>query len=69
MGFFDACNLGVMCSIGAGCVDYSSIFSALDSMKYDGWVTIEQERDPKDSAGTLEDLRDSHGYLIDSLKG
>ncbi|MBF9016966.1 MULTISPECIES: TIM barrel protein [unclassified Oceanispirochaeta] len=69
MGFFDACNLGVMCSIGAGCVDYNSIFSALDGMKYDGWVTIEQERDPKNSAGTLEDLRNSHGYLIDSLKG
>lgn len=68
IGFFDACNLGVMCSIGAGCVDYNSIFKALEDIKYKGWVTIEQERDPKDSAGTLEDIRRSNRYLIDALK-
>ncbi len=63
MGFFDACKLGVMCSIGKGCVDYKSVFAALDETGYEGWITIEQERDPKDSAGTLEDVKSSFEYL------
>jgi len=63
MGFFDACKIGVMCSIGKGCVDYNSVFSMLQEIDYSGWITIEQERDPSDSAGTLTDLQGSLNYL------
>lgn len=63
MGFFDACKQGVMCSIGKGCVNYDSVFAALKKANYNGWVTIEQERDPRESAGALQDVRDSYNYL------
>ena len=68
LGFFDACKLGVMCSIGRGAVDYGTVFSILDELSYEGWVTIEQERDPRDFGGALEDLKTSYNYLINSLK-
>lgn len=63
MGFFDACKIGVMCSIGKGCVDYNQVFAAIDKIGYSGWITIEQERDPNDTSGTLKDLQESLGYL------
>lgn len=64
MGFFDACNLGVMCSIGRGCLDYNSIFKTLKEIDYNGKITIEQERDPKDSKGALKDVKTSFDFLI-----
>jgi len=62
-GFFDACNNKVMCSIGKGCLDYGAIFQALESIGYQNWITVEQERDPLDTLGTLQDLATSHGFL------
>ena len=62
-GFFDACHAGVMCPIGKGCIDYPSIFKVLTEIDYTGWITIEQERDPKEHRKTLDDLRDSQTYL------
>jgi inosose dehydratase len=67
LAFFDACNLGVMCSIGKGCVDYSSVFKALNEIGYDGWITIEQERDPKNYTGALNDIKFSHEFLLKTL--
>jgi len=66
MGFFDACKLGVMCSIGKGCLDYKSILRILDEIGYRGFVTIEQERDPRDSKGTLDDIITSYNYLVNA---
>lgn len=63
MGFFDACKLGVMCPIGLGCVDYTGIFAALHHIGYKGWVTVEQERDPRLQAGVVEDLGRSLQFL------
>jgi len=68
MGFFDACNLGVMCSIGKGCINYKSVLRTLDQIGYSGSVTIEQERDPKDFGGTLIDIRASFDYLAKAGK-
>jgi len=67
MGFFDACLLGVMCSIGKGCVDYKAVKQILDQLGYRGWITIEQERDPKNWKGTLADITESRKFLA-SLK-
>ncbi len=63
LGFFDACNRQVMCSIGKGCLDYHAIFRALETIGYRNWVTVEQERDPRDTFGTLHDLETSHNFL------
>lgn len=61
--FFDACGQGVMCPIGKGIIDYSSINELLKEINYKGWITIEQERDPKNSGTSLQDVSQSFQYL------
>lgn len=61
--FFDACAEGVMCPIGRGCLDYPAIFEVLREIDYRGFITIEQERDPRNSACVLNDLLASRTFL------
>lgn len=61
--FFDACAKGVMCPIGKGIIDYSSINKLLRELDYQGWITIEQERDPRNSGTSLNDVSESFNYL------
>jgi inosose dehydratase len=61
--FFEACGEGVMCPIGRGCIDYPAIRSALGRIGYEGFITIEQERDPRNAGGSLADVRASRDYL------
>ena len=48
--FFDACAAGVMCQIGRGVIDYPRIRQLLQDMAYQGYITVEQERDPAHEA-------------------
>lgn len=61
--FFDACAEGVMCPIGRGNIDYAAIRRLLDEIGYGGYVTIEQERDPRNADGVLADLAASRAFL------
>jgi inosose dehydratase len=61
--FFDACAKGVMCPIGKGVIDYPAIRRLLDEVNYHGYITIEQERDPRNSGGSLGDVMQSLDYL------
>ena len=61
--FFDACAKGVMCPIGRGNIDYAAIHSFLASRGYAGYITIEQERDPRNSGSVLDDLVASRSFL------
>lgn len=61
--FFDACAKGVMCPIGEGLIPYEKIFSFLKQKDYGGFITIEQERDPRDAGSSLEDVGKSLSYL------
>lgn len=61
--FFEACAQGVMCPIGEGCIDYQSIRSLLDELGYEGFITVEQERDPRNASGSLADVKLSRDYL------
>lgn len=61
--FFDACAEGVMCPIGDGCIDYPAIFALLERRGYAGFITVEQERDPRNAQGSLADIRKSRNYL------
>ncbi|KSU79782.1 inosose dehydratase [Fictibacillus enclensis] len=62
--FFDACAKGVMCPIGQGVIDYSSIHRVLKEMDYQGYITIEQERDPRNADSSLRDVKQSYDYLM-----
>lgn len=57
--FFDACAQKVMCPIGKGVVDYGSVGRFLKEVGYQGWITLEQERDPRDSDTSLKDIKES----------
>jgi len=61
--FFDACAKGVMCPIGRGSIDYPAIRTLLTELDYSGYITIEQERDPRNTGSILEDLAASRSFL------
>jgi inosose dehydratase len=61
--FFDACAEGVMCPIGRGRIDYSGLRELLAEIGYGGYITIEQERDPRNADGVLADLAASREFL------
>ncbi|MCZ4072566.1 sugar phosphate isomerase/epimerase family protein [Agrobacterium sp. LMR679] len=63
--FFDACAKGVMCPIGRGSIDYPAIRSFLTELGYGGYITIEQERDPRNAGGILDDLAASRAFLAE----
>lgn len=61
--FFDACGRGVMCPIGTGKIDYPAIRTFLAEKGYGGYITIEQERDPRNTRSILDDLSASRSFL------
>jgi len=61
--FFEACGEGVMCPIGRGCIDYPAIRALLTELGYAGFITVEQERDPRHVGGSLADVKASRDYL------
>jgi inosose dehydratase len=61
--FFEACAQGVMCPIGKGVIDYPAIRECLKRIGYQGYITVEQERDPRHVDGTLSDVKESRDYL------
>lgn len=61
--FFEGCGKGSMCPIGKGCLDYPMIKQALEEIHYSGYITIEQERDPRNSDTSLRDVKESVTYL------
>jgi inosose dehydratase len=61
--FFEACAQGVMCPIGRGVIDYPAIRGLLERIGYAGFITVEQERDPRNAGGSLADVKASRDYL------
>ena len=61
--FFDGCGKGSMCPIGTGVLDYAGIKTALEEIGYSGYITIEQERDPRNADTSLRDVKASVDYL------
>ena len=62
--FFEGCGKGAMCPIGTGMLDYPAIYKLLtEEIHYAGYITIEQERDPRNVATSLRDVKASVDYL------
>ena len=62
--FFEGCGKGSMCPIGEGILDYPAIYKLLtEEIHYNGYITIEQERDPRNVATSLRDVKKSVDYL------
>ncbi len=52
-----------MCPIGRGSIDYPAIRRLLAELGYGGYITIEQERDPRNTGSILDDLAASRAFL------
>ena len=63
IAFFAACAEGVMCPIGKGAIDYTEIRKTLLALGYNGYITVEQERDPRNAGSSLEDVAASRRFL------
>ena len=61
--FFEACARGVMCPIGQGALDYGRIRATLEDIGYQGYITVEQERDPRHADTSLRDVCLSREHL------
>jgi inosose dehydratase len=62
--FLDAVRRGVMCPIGTGMIDYPAIHECLtNELGYEGYITVEQDRDPRNSKKSLADEEKSRDYL------
>ena len=63
IGFYEACFKRLMCPIGDGTLDYSSIRSALMDIDYHGWITLEQDRHPNDTNDVTDCIKKSLAHL------
>lgn len=61
--FFAACAKGVMCPLGRGIIDYPALRMLIRELDYQGYITVEQERDPRHVGGSLADVTESRTYL------
>ncbi|MCF8978104.1 TIM barrel protein [Pseudomonas syringae] len=61
--FFAACAKGVMCPLGRGFIDYPALRTLIRELDYQGYITVEQERDPRHVGGSLADVTESRTYL------
>jgi inosose dehydratase len=48
---------------GRGVIDYPAIRDVLTRIDYQGFITVEQERDPSNAGGSLADVKASREYL------
>ncbi len=53
----------VSMALFGGCIDYPAIRGLLTRIGYAGFITVEQERDPRNAGGSLADVKASRDYL------
>lgn len=63
LDFWQAVASGVFCPVGRGSVPLPALVDELDARGYDGWATVEQDRDASRSAPALPDVVASRRYL------
>jgi inosose dehydratase len=63
LSFWEAYSAGVFCVLGRGAVDFAAVRESLASTGYAGWLTVEQDADPRGRSDPLTDARRSLAYL------
>jgi inosose dehydratase len=61
LDFWQSISAGIFCPLGAGLVDFSALTIALSEHGFDGWATVEQDRDP--GGDPVADLVTSRTFL------
>lgn len=61
--FDEAVAAGVFCPLGHGALDLHALHRAIREIGFDGYMTVEQDRDPAAQASAVEDARASLAAL------
>lgn len=62
LDFWSAIAAGIFCPLGSGIVDFARLADVLRGHGFDGWATVEQDRDA-DSGSPVDDAIASRTYL------
>jgi inosose dehydratase len=63
MDFWKAVSAGVFCPLGLGCVPFPALVRELTERGFDGWATVEQDRDARRPGPALADVIAGRTYL------
>lgn len=67
--FWTAVAEGIFCPLGDGALDFHRVCSALREIRYDGYATLEQDRDPSRSGSeAVDDVRRSFEFITATLR-
>jgi len=61
--FYTAISEQIFCPLGAGAVDFAAVKQALIDINYQGWVTVEQDMDPKIDNNPLQNALNSRVFI------
>ncbi len=62
-GFYDACGMGIFCTLEEGEVDLPAVRHLLLEKGFEGWCTIEQDCDPTLNPDSFGDAQKNREYL------
>ena len=65
--FYNAISQGMFTPLGQGCVDFGAVKQTLIDIDFDGWVTVEQDMDPKLPADPLLNAKNSREFIEAAL--
>jgi inosose dehydratase len=63
LDFWSAIRAGIFCPLGSGMVDFPDLAGAVEPGGFDGWATIEQDRDAESESSALADAVRSREFL------
>jgi inosose dehydratase len=63
LDFWQAITAGVFCPVGLGSIRFVALARELERQGFDGWATVEQDRDPRRPGPVLPDVVASRRYL------
>lgn len=65
--FYKAVSAGIFTPLGKGCVDFAAVRQVLTDIEFDGWVTVEQDMDPKLDADPSNNARQSREFIEQAM--
>lgn len=63
LDFYRAVSAGVFTPLGKGCVDFAAVKQTLERLSFKGWVTVEQDMDPKVDQNPMNNAIQSREFI------
>ncbi|BDU36777.1 MULTISPECIES: TIM barrel protein [Vibrio] len=65
--FYSAIGNNIFCPLGEGCVDFDAVKHTLIEIDFKGWVTVEQDTDPKAKSDAKTDAERSRTFIEQTI--